>query len=1195
MLKLLVRIILFCCTISSAFATEKVVLQLKWEHEFQFAGYYAALWQGYYQDVGIDVDIQPISRPDGSMVSPIEEIQSGNAHFAVSALDILTAKDKGANVVVLASIFQRGQTGVFSLADTPISDLSQLAKLRIAVNPNDDASRAEIEAVFMSQGFDIKQINFVKASNTIDALINNEADAIVTYEISATFAANEKGIKLNKLDPVDFGISFYGDTLFSSAQLTQRNPKLVANFISASIKGWKYAIEHKEEIAKKIANELPRHLFSYDNSYEYNLAFSDLIESFMNYPQQQIGEVNQDRWSTMNDKLRELGLVRSHLVKEEFFFTPQNNERDIFSSILFIITLAILLILVFISWYKRNIILSLLLISLFSFAIDMQIVKVLSNEQIQRTKLNLFRQLTSIGAKLEGDLQTNLSMLSGFAAYISASPDLSYEQFTRYAREIFRKEPMLQNFAAAKNLVVNYVYPIEGNEKAIGLDYRKNVAQKDMVMQVVNTGQLLVAGPVELVQGGIAFIGRAPIYTGSGTERTLWGIISAPIDADALYLQTGILANAKNLNLAIRSIDTQGNKGPVFFGDQPTFDDPEAIQTVINVGAGIWHLAATSNKLNNESNITILRLILIITTLIVCIFAVVRMRQQKEKLALQAKVLINQELLENVGQVAKIGGWKLDHELNFIEWSKQSSILLGKELKYHPNTLSEISSLFEIQKFTLLKNNIEKAIFSHEPFELDIELFRENETKIWLRIIVSVSIKDNQTLITGTMQDVTDIVLSAKIIEHQATYDSLTALPNRVLFNDRLSNAMDNATRKGNKIAVLFIDLDRFKDVNDNHGHLTGDKLLVAAAGRINHCVRDYDTVSRLSGDEFGVILTGINQFSDALRASEEIHKTMQQSYNIDEQILHCSASIGIALYPDDGNDAQSLIQKADQAMYEVKANGRNGCQFYTKEMQERTEYRHNMLNNLINALNENKIIPYFQPIINLETNELSKCESLARWQQTDGSFVPPYEFINLAEESGLINKIDLSMLEQSAQSLILLNQPSFNVGLTINVSPRIFHTKDKALESWLDCIRELSQQLDITVEITERLLTSDSEKALDVLTKLRNYGVKIAIDDFGTGYSSLSYLIKFQVDIIKIDRSFIDGIGTEPSAETLIETILLMAKKLGIQVVAEGIETQTQLDFLRKHQCDYGQGYFLGHPMSESKLKSFISNNTNS
>ncbi len=1189
MQKLLITLIILCGTITSAFCAEKVVLQLKWEHQFQFAGYYAALWQGYYQDVDLDVEIKPISRADGSVVSPVDEIQNGNAQFAISSLDILMAKDKGLDVVVLAPIFQRSQTAVFSLADTPIANLSQLAKLRIAVN-TDRATRAEIEATFMTQGYDVEQINFIQTENTVDALINNEVDAIVTYEISATFEAKERGVKLNKLDPTDFGINFYGDTLFSSQQLSQREPKLVADFISASIKGWKYAIEHKEEIAQKIADELPRHLFSYNDNYKYNLAYADLIDSLIGYPQQEIGELNQDRWSTMNDKLRELGLVQSHLVEQEFFFSAPDSETGLAANLWFFLILILLVVLIFISWYKRSIILSVLCILFFSYAIDLQIVQVLNTEHKQRSKLNLFRQLTSISAKLEGDLQTNLSILSGFAAYISAEPELSYEDFRQYAREIFRKEPMLINFASAKDLVVNYVYPLEGNEKIIGLNYRNNAAQKDMVMQVANTGQLLVAGPVKLVQGGVAFIGRVPIYTGNGIERNLWGIISAPLDANALYLQSGILASSKHFNLAIRSIDTQGRKGPVFFGEQSTFDDPETIQSVINVGASTWHLAATPNELNseNEANITIFRLILTITTLIVCIFAVARIRQKKEKLNLQATILINQQLLENVGQVAKIGGWKLDQHFKFLQWSSQSSALLGKPLDYQPTSLDDISSLFDPQAFSIWKNSIEQAILSNDPFELDIELIRENEVRIWLRIIVSVSVQEGIPLVTGTMQDVTDKVLSAKIIEHQATYDALTQLPNRILFNDRLGHALETASRKANKVAVLFIDLDRFKAVNDNHGHQTGDKLLIAAAGRITHCVRGSDTVSRLSGDEFGVILADINQFSDAMRVSEQIHETMQQNYSIDDKVLHCSASIGIALYPDDGSDAQSLIQKADQAMYEVKSSGRNGCQFYTKEMQKKSEYRHNLLNDLIVAVAENAITPYFQPIINLQTNKLSKCESLARWQHPDGQFVSPDEFITLAEESGLINKIDLSMLKNSAQALILMNQQGSKTGLTINVSPRIFHTKDIALETWLACIRDFSQQLDITVEITERLLTSDSEKALNVLNILRDYGVKIAIDDFGTGYSSLSYLIKFPVDIIKIDRSFVDAIGKESSAETLIETILLMAKKLNIKVVAEGIETQEQLDFLRKCHCDYGQGYLLGRPMPTSQFESF-------
>lgn len=1182
-------IIVICLMITKVVAADKVVLQLKWEHEFQFAGYYAALWQGFYKDAGIEVEIRPLSRPDGTIVSAVSELQNGNAQFALGGLDILTAKQQGLDVVVLSSIFQKSQNAVFSLAGTPIDNLSKLAKLRIGA-AEQVSGLIEVKALFMTQGFDLKKINFVKINNPINALINNDVDAIITYDIYATTKFKEIGVKHNRLDPADFGMNFYSDALFTSAQFAQNNPELVSRFIEASLKGWKYALKHKEAIARKIVDELPRHLYNHDDPFNYNLQYANLIEPSINHQEQEIGVINPYRWMVMNDSMRKLGLVKTHLIKEEFFFNPPEKNSVITDSGWLFVLLMFLFVITYLSWYKRSIILTLLCILILAYVIDMQIIKVLNNQHKEHTKVDLFRQLTSISARLEGDLQTNLSMLGGFAAYISAEPDLEYDDFRHYAQEIFRKEPMLINFAAAKDLIVNYVYPIEGNEKVIGLDYLNIPSQKDMVKHVVNTGQLLVDGPIELVQGGKAFIGRAPIYTGNGVERRLWGIISAPLDADKLYLQSGVLASTKSFNLAIRNIDAFGNYGPVFFGNEAVFNDANNIQATINVGSGSWQLAATSNDKHSdiETNIIIFRLVLVLSTLIICIFSVVRTRQQSEQLKLQAAILTNKELLENVGQVAKIGGWKLDKDLKFLEWSHQASRLLNKPVDYMPTSLDDISGLFDIKTFIQCKKNIIETFATRKAFELDLELTTDKKESTWLRVIVNLSEQSGESVVTGTMQDVTDKVLSSKLIEHQATYDALTNLPNRVLFNDRLIKAMEAASRKTNKVAVLFIDLDRFKPINDNHGHQMGDKLLVAAADRIKNCVREYDTVSRLSGDEFGVIISDISKFSDALHISDKIQMAMQQSYSLEDKLLYCSASIGISMFPDDGLDAESLIQKADQAMYEVKNSGRNGCQFYTKEMQVKSEYRHNLLNDLIIAIANNVITPYFQPIVNLQTNKLSKCESLARWQKEDGSFVPPDVFIELAEESGLVNKIDLAMLENSARELIALNNHGANVGLTINISPRIFHTKDKALDRWMVCIRQLSQQLDITIEITERLLTHDSEKALDVLNDLKKYGVKIAIDDFGTGYSSLSYLIKFPVDIIKIDRSFVSEIGRDKSVDMLIETILLMAKKLGLKVVAEGIETQEQLDFLILHRCDFGQGYLLGKPMPASDFLEF-------
>jgi len=1182
---------LFCLFLPSslALATEKVVLQLKWEHEFQFAGFYAAKWQGFYEKAGLDVEIRSAAQPDGSLVAPIEELTSGNADFAIGGLDILIARDEGKSVTVLAPIFQRSASAVFTLAGTHIDEISQLAKLTIAATDN-DTTKSEIVGLFLSRGYRKEDIKFVDEPVTLQTLIDKKADAIVTYEVSAYFEAQEKGLKLNKLHPREYGVNFYGDTLYTSQQLAQSNPQLVNKFVQASLKGWEYALKNKKQVAERISSEYPRYFLQYEDFLGYNLKFANLIESLLEYPANPIGHLSQDRWFAMNERIRSLGIVRSSLTDDSFFFSPPEENPKFPVRLYLVLAVIILIGVTIMAWYRRQLIPTLIGIIGIAGLIEYQIEENLSAEQKRNERISLIQQLNSVAAKLEGNLLTNLSMINGFAAYISAEPELSYDDFSKYAREVFKKEPMLINFAAAKDLVINYVYPIQGNEKAIGLDYRKVPAQLDMVLQVAKTGQLLVVGPVNLVQGGVAFIGRAPIFTGDGLERRLWGIISAPLDAEQLYTHSDIYKFANDVNLSIKSFDSLGRGGPVFYGEEKVFNHPDAIKSVISVGGGTWHLAVTPKLTSSPiPNIIFIRIVMGITVLLFCAFAAFRLKQEQEKQRMQATILGNQRLLEKVGSVARIGGWKLDQNLKFVQWSEQTSILIGKPANYQPESFDDISHLFEPVGFELWKSKIEKTFKEASSFDIELQLNTDGIDEIWMRIIASAA-RDSRDRVTGTMQDVTDKVKSAQFIRHQATYDPLTNLPNRVLFNDRLTQAIENAQRNSNKIGVLFIDLDRFKPVNDNYGHQVGDLLLKQAANRIETCLRDSDTVARLSGDEFAVLLLNVNKFDDAILVTEKIIDTLQETYRLEDLKLHCSASIGISFYPDDGKKSESLLRKADQAMYEVKKSGRNGWQFYTRKMQELSEYRHQLLNKLIVSVSKNELIPYFQPIMDLQDNQVVKCETLARWPQSDGSFVSPMEFIALAEESGLVNKIDLNML-QSSSAIIenIIADQSRPVGLSVNVSPRLFHTKDRALEIWLEHIQRYSRNIEITVEITERLITDDTQKALNILNQLKSYGVKIAIDDFGTGYSSLSYLVRFPVDIIKIDRSFVDGIGKESSAESLIETILIMAKKLDIKVVAEGIETQAQLEFLKQLGCDFGQGYLLAKPMPKNNFTQFL------
>jgi diguanylate cyclase (GGDEF)-like protein len=1173
------RLIASLLFISSSFAADKVVLQLKWEHQFQFAGYYAAQWQGYYKEAGLDVEIRPVTRPDGSIVNPVAEVANGSAHFAVGALDILIAQDQGVGLTVLAPIFQRSATGIFSLKSTSIESLSELAKLKIATSPN-DTTRYELLALFKSRGFDLNELKLVDEPVTVETLVSGKADAIATYGVSAKFEAREKGVELNELYPSDYGINFYGDTLYTSQQLNIKRPELVSRFVKASLKGWQYAIANKTELAEKITNTLPRHRFKFNNQLTYNLSFARAIDDLLRYPAVALGDLNVGRWMHMNTQLKKIGLINTEHEPSEVLYDSFALDNEYLNIYVYVVFVFSLLVLSFVFWSKRQLLLTLLSIAGLSVLICYQIELRIKSDHLQEQRLNAMRHLSSISAKLKGNLQTNLSMLRGFAAFISANPGLTEKEFIDYAREIYKKETLLINFAAAKDLVVNYIYPLQGNEKVIGLDYKSNADQSDMVMQVVNTGQLMVVGPVDLIQGGVAFIGRAPVFTGSASNRKLWGIISSPIDASALFRQSGVRDDLSDIHLAIKSYDSLGREGNVFYGKDEIFKSPNHISLMINVGGGSWLIAAEP-KLNSQNLSTLLwiiRGIITFTTLLIMFYAVIRYRQEREKRAIQNELVDNKNLLQKVGHVAKVGGWRMDPALNFLHWSEQTSRVIGRPLNYSPASLHELNTYITASSLESWVEHVERAFEDKRSFDIELELM---EADRWIRVIGNYSIESNESAITGTVQDISDKIKSSKIIEYQATHDALTGLPNRFLFNDRLEQSIDKACRDNEKVAVLFVDLDRFKPINDNFGHHVGDKILKLVADTLLTCVRESDTVSRLSGDEFGVILPGIEDFNDALKVTELILAKLDSSHTIDKFSMYTSASIGIAVFPEDGLDANSLLRKADQAMYEVKRAGRNGWQFYTREMQKKSEYRHTLLTNLIDAVNKEELHTYFQPIYDIANNKVVKCESLARWFKEDGSLISPNEFIPIAEESGLINRIDMQMFENSVKLLEQLKQHNVTMGLSVNISPRLFQTKDRALEQWFNTVESCSQHFDLTVEITERLLTDESEKAVEVLTKLRELNVKIAIDDFGTGYSSLSYLVKFPVDIIKIDRAFVSAIGVDSSAETLVDTILVMARRLNIQVIAEGIETEQQLTFLANRHCDFGQGFLWAKPMA--------------
>ncbi len=447
--------------------------------------------------------------------------------------------------------------------------------------------------------------------------------------------------------------------------------------------------------------------------------------------------------------------------------------------------------------------------------------------------------------------------------------------------------------------------------------------------------------------------------------------------------------------------------------------------------------------------------------------------------------------------------------------------------------------------------------------------------------------------------DITEKKRTAELVWRQANYDTLTGLPNRNLFYDRLHQEIKKIHRGKLLLALLFIDLDRFKEVNDVFGHDAGDKLLQDAAARISACVRDADTVARLSGDEFTVVLPGLADISRVEQVAKDIIERLAQPFDLGKRPVYISASVGIALYPNDADDAESLLKSADQAMYAAKEHGRNGFSYFTDSMQSAAQVRMQLATSLRDALAERQFELYFQPIVDMKTGQVVKAEALLRWHHPEHGLILPAAFIPLAEELGLIGEIGDWVFRESAQiAKRWYNEDSTAtsvccpIQVSVNKSPRQFQSGANS-EGWLGYLRKIGLPTRfMAVEITEGLLLDDSPEVTARLAEFRESGIQVALDDFGTGYSAMSYLNKFKVDYVKIDQSFVQGISDDINDRTIVEAIVAMAHKLRLKVIAEGVETTAQRDFLASIDCDFAQGYLFAKPMPRIEFETLLFEN---
>lgn len=559
----------------------------------------------------------------------------------------------------------------------------------------------------------------------------------------------------------------------------------------------------------------------------------------------------------------------------------------------------------------------------------------------------------------------------------------------------------------------------------------------------------------------------------------------------------------------------------------------------------------------------------------------------------------SQELLRTIIDTAPVRIFWKDKDSKYLGCNKLFAQDAGVDSQEELIGKSDFDLVWKEQAQGYVNDDKKVMDSGKEKIAYEESQTHQDGSVIWVTTSKTPLLNGNNEIIglLGTYIDVTkqkeamiEIQKAKDDLGYQAEHDILTGLPNRTLYLDRLHQAIKQALRKDNKIGVVFIDLDRFKEINDTLGHETGDKVVKLLGERLSEQLRRVDTIARFGGDEFILLVENLNNMVDLNEVLHKLMKAMETPFNLENHSLYLTLSAGVSIYPDDGDSAEILIRNADTAMYRAKDDGRNTYHFYTKEMTMESFTHLVMTKNIRQALKNREFVVYYQPQIDGLKHELIGMEALVRWISPEDGFISPAHFIPVAEDCGLIDKIGHYVFEEATKQIVKWHNQGYEPGhMSINLSPVELHQ-----ENFIEHLQENIQRLNckpqwLELEVTEGYTMKNPDEAIKMLENIRELGISLSMDDFGTGYSSLSYLKKLPISKLKIDQAFIRELPENTHDIAIVESIISMAKAMNFSVIAEGVETLAQHDFLIEKGCHNIQGYFYSKPVPADEMESFI------